>query len=248
MYPFAPTSHLRPGNKHSGVVRTTDCEAYLLVCLARRCHSSVVTRLLTIALLLLALGFHVAGSATVETHVTSLAGLIDPAKLGTLAKRGANPRIQKAIAILARAESDNVDPGVVCAEALQRVGMDPTAGELTKVALLRNLDIARKLGCLDSEGLNEMRHGKSPTIRKGPYEGDQLSVDHIIPYAVAPELDKVVANLELMPLRMNQSKQTKVGIRQVGLAEKLTGAGLLTQNGLKRVKQAFEDGEKADKQ
>jgi hypothetical protein len=28
-------------------------------------------------------------------------------------------------------------------------------------------------------------------------------VDHIIPYAVAPQLDHVIANLELMPLRMN---------------------------------------------
>jgi hypothetical protein len=51
---------------------------------------------------------------------------------------------------------------------------------LTKNALLRNLDIADKLGCLDDAGLAEMRRGKAPSVRKGPYNGDQLSVDHII--------------------------------------------------------------------
>ena len=48
-------------------------------------------------------------------------------------------------------------------------------------AMRRNLDIATKLGCLDEEGLEKMRHGRAPTIRKGRYQGDQLSVDHIIP-------------------------------------------------------------------
>ena len=39
-----------------------------------------------------------------------------------------------------------------------------------------------------------------------PYAGDELSVDHIIPFAVMPQLDHVIANLEMMPLRMNRSK------------------------------------------
>ena len=55
------------------------------------------------------------------------------------------------------------------------------AAALTKAALLRNLDISGKLGCLDAEGMAEMRKGKAPTVRRGPYKGDQLSVDHIIP-------------------------------------------------------------------
>lgn len=44
--------------------------------------------------------------------------------------------------------------------------------------------------------------------------GNQLSVDYIIPCAVVPELDNCVANLELMPLRMNESKNAKIGSRQ----------------------------------
>jgi len=72
-----------------------------------------------------------------------------------------------------------------------------------------------------------MRHGKSPTIRKGRYTGDQLSVDHIIPLAVMPQLDKGIANLELLPQRLNSSKKDKMGARQRALPKELRRAGLL---------------------
>jgi hypothetical protein len=65
----------------------------------------------------------------------------------------------------------------------------------------------------------------SPTITLGPYTGDELSVDHIIPFAVAPQLDHVIANLELMPLRMNIGKRDKMGQRQLDLLLKLRQAG-----------------------
>lgn len=42
----------------------------------------------------------------------------------------------------------------------------------------------------------------------------RLSVDHIIPRAVVPELENVIANLELMPLRLNESMNAKIGDRQ----------------------------------
>ncbi len=52
-----------------------------------------------------------------------------------------------------------------------------------------------------------------------------MSVDHIIPFAVAPQLDKVIANLELMPLRLNMGKRDKMGQRQKDLLQKLRHAG-----------------------
>src|SRR5205814_6934471 len=109
------------------------------------------------------------------------------------------------------------------------------AAKLTKDALLRNLDIAEKLGCLDDAGLAEMRRGKAATVMRGPYKGDQLSVDHIVPRAVVPELDNVIANLELMPLRMNERKNAKIGSRQRDLAKKFYQAGLLSRKGLEAV-------------
>ena len=73
--------------------------------------------------------------------------------------------------------------------------------------MLRNLRIAGMLGCLNEAGLAEMRRGRVPTMTSGPYAGDQLSVDHIIPMSVAPQLEKVIANLELMLLRLNMIKK-----------------------------------------
>ena len=64
----------------------------------------------------------------------------------------------------------------------------------------------------------------------------QLSVDHIIPRSVVPELDCAIANLELMPMRMNESKNAKIGSRQQALAVKLEKAGLLSEVGLRAVR------------
>ena len=168
-------------------------------------------------------------------YAAKIAPLIDPAKLSTLAKRGANSRVQKYVYWLEMARKDKQDPGKVIEEALRSVGYSKTAAELTRTAMLRNLDIAQKLGCLDATGLDEMKRGKAPTVQRGPYKGDQLSVDHIIPRAVVPELDCVIANLELMPLRMNESKNARIGARQVDLAKKLNAAGLLSDKGLRAV-------------
>ena len=86
-----------------------------------------------------------------------------------------------------------------------------------------------------------MKRGRSPTVRKGSYDGDIVSVDHIVPRSIAPELDNVIANLEVMPLKLNMRKGDKVGDRQMDLAGKLHDAGLLSDAGLERVKLAFRE-------
>lgn len=154
-----------------------------------------------------------------------IADLIDPAKLATLGARAANPRVQKYVAILEGARRSGHDPATVVAKALAIVGMQGEAAELTAEAMLRNLTIAERLGCLHPAGLEEMRQGRAPAVTKGPYQGDRLSVDHIIPFSIVPEFDKIIANLELMPLRMNLSKHAKMGARQEDLLKKLRAAG-----------------------
>jgi hypothetical protein len=173
-------------------------------------------------------------AAVVDDYAAKIAPLIDPAKLATLGSRGANPRVQKYVYWFEMARRDKAAPGGVIDLALRSVGMtNVDAAELTRAAMLRNLKIADRLGCLDAEGMEEMRHGKAGTVRRGPYMDDQLSVDHIIPRSVCPELDNMIANLELMPSRMNAKKNSKVGQRQRDLAEKLYRAGLLGKAGWK---------------
>jgi hypothetical protein len=157
-----------------------------------------------------------------------IAALIDPAKLATLKERGANPRIHKITAILIKAKTAGKNPEEITHEAIQKIGWENTLkGSLTRAAILRNLDILEELGSTTDEDITEMKKGQSPTVRRGPHAGDVLSVDHIIPRAIVPELDNVIANLELMPLRSNQSKGDTIGQRQRDFARQLHAAGLL---------------------
>lgn len=189
----------------------------------------------------LLLGWVIVGGAVtglagdVERFAINISSLVDPAKLATLGARGANAHVDKYVALLAEAKAARVAPKKAAARAVALVGMKGKAGKLTAEAMVRNLVIAERLGCLDPDGLREMHKGEAPTVHRGPYRGGKLSVDHIIPRAVVPELDTVIANLELMPLRMNEGKNARIGARQVDLARKLHKAGLLSSEGLKAV-------------
>jgi hypothetical protein len=157
-----------------------------------------------------------------------IASLINPAKLATLKSRGANPRILKITAILITAKNSGKSPAEITLEAVEKIGWGRTdKGSLTAAAILRNLTIAEELGSTTPEDLIEMKKGQSPVVRKGPSTGDIVSVDHIIPVASVPELSNVIANLELLPLKLNQSKGDSIGPRQRDLAKKLHAAGLL---------------------
>jgi hypothetical protein len=160
---------------------------------------------------------------------TALIALCDPAKIATLqSERGANPRIRKIAYWLEVARLNGSSSDAEMAATMDAIGWGGTLkGQLTAAAMARNRTIAERLGCLDAEGMELLRRGKAPTIKRGPYAGEKLTVDHIIPRAVAPTLDKVLANLELMPHSLNIRKGAKIGQRQIDLANKLQAAGLL---------------------
>ena len=163
---------------------------------------------------------------------TALVSLCDPAKIATLTSdRAANPRVRKIAYWLEVARQQGRDPKGEMDNVMAALGWSGTLkGELTAAAMVRNRTIAERLGCLDAEGMEELRRGSAPTVKFGPYSGEKLSVDHIIPRAVSPSLDLVLANLELMPHSLNLRKGSKVGQRQIDLANKLLEAGLLSEN------------------
>jgi hypothetical protein len=71
------------------------------------------------------------------THAQKIAALIDPAKLSTLAPRGANPRVQKYVAQLFEAKQAGLDPVRCAAEAaaeLLAVGAAPPEPKLDAIA------------------------------------------------------------------------------------------------------------------
>ncbi|MBE7501433.1 MAG: hypothetical protein HS113_14235 [Verrucomicrobiales bacterium] len=59
-----------------------------------------------------------------------------------------------------------------------------------------------------------------------------------MPLAVVPELGNLIANLELIPQRMNASKRDRVGERQLSRAWRLRKAELLSADGLGAVEAA----------
>ena len=161
-----------------------------------------------------------------------MVNLCDPAKIATLTSdRAANPRVRKIAYWLEVARQQGRDPQTEMDKTMSAVGWGGTLkGDLTAAAMARNRTIADRLGCLDPEGMALLRRGNAPSIRFGPYTGEKLTVDHIIPRAVSPSLDLVLANLELMPHSLNLRKGSKVGQRQIDLANKLLEAGLLSEN------------------
>jgi hypothetical protein len=171
-----------------------------------------------------------AHSSNADAVRTALVNLCDPAKIATLTSdRAANPRVRKIAYWLEIARQQGRDPQAEMDAVMDAVGWGGTLkGELTAKAMVRNRVIAERLGCLDEEGMERMRRGASPTVKRGPYAGEKLHVDHIIPRSVSPALDLVLANLELMPASLNYRKGRKVGQRQVDLANKLHAASSLS--------------------
>jgi len=130
------------------------------------------------------------GCAAQIDHASKIASLIDPAKLATLAKRRANPRIQKSVywLVMARKEGQKPDQVLDRAVASQVTKRRHHAHQRSAASEPRHRG---ETGCLNEPGLAEMRRGNAATVMRGPYKGDQLSVDHIIPRVVVPELYNV---------------------------------------------------------
>lgn len=194
----------------------------------------VIRRLLSalVAVALLAVPRFVLG----DTTTAAVANLTDPVKLATLAKqRAANERVLKCVAYLAEAKANGRSPQAVIIEAQKLNGETGKHAEMVRDALLRNLDIAEKLGCLTPENLALMKRGRSPQITRGPYAGEPAEVDHVVPIAALPELGNEIANLEMMPRTLNRRKGSKVGQRQMDYARRFMEAGVISREVYLRV-------------
>ena len=165
-----------------------------------------------------------------------IAPLIDPAKLDTLkGDRAANSRIKKIVYWIETARQKGQGPADVIKAAHAINKQSGFRADEQRASIIRNRRILEKLGCLTDNNMAKLRRGYAPTITLGRYAGEIAEVDHIIPYAVCPELDCKLYNLELMPKTLNRKKSDKVGDRQLQLARKWHEAGLLSKAGLSRV-------------
>ena len=196
--------------------------------------------ILTLLLLLSTIGLRAEEAET--TAEEAIASLTDPKKLATLKdERAVNPRFQKCVWYLSQ-RTIKQDPAKVVDKAME---LNKTAGtayaKAVKRALMEGLYAHNKYGGVGSfEGAQEMKQGKSATITKGEYSGQEATADYIIPLSVCAELQNQIFNIQLLPTSLNSSKGNKVEAEQVRFAEGLNKDGLLSAEGLEAVKKAYE--------
>ncbi len=202
--------------------------------------------ILCLLLLLPTIGVVAEEAIDESTPAKAIASLTDPKKLATLkGERAANSRLQKClywIEVDQRAEyGAKLSLFPLIMRSLELNGeKDTPYGEAILGSLGVNYRSACDMGLFTSEGMNELRRGKSATITKGEYAGQEATADHFIPRAVCPELDNQIYNLRLCPSSVNSSKGDKVGKEQVESAKELNEKGLLSAEGLEAVKKAYE--------
>jgi hypothetical protein len=188
-------------------------------------------------LLLLQLAAAPSIMAAPSTAAVAIAEQTDPAKLATLkGERAMSPRLQKCVYWLAYAEAQGEKPEAALDESakLNKTAGTPYAG-FVSWGLLENLKIAKELGLLTSEGMAELKRGKSAMITKGQYAGQKAEAGLVIPKAVCPELQNQVMNLELLPASLNRSQSDKVTDRAKVFAKELYDAKLLSEEGWESV-------------
>ena len=188
-------------------------------------------------LILVALAAAPSLMAAPSTAAVAISALTDPAKLAMLkGEREANPLLQKCVYWLAYAEEQGEKPEAVLDESAK---LNKTAGTayagFISWGLVENLKIAKELGLLTTEGMAELKQGKSATITKGEYSGQKAEPDDVIPVALCPELQTQVMNLELLPVSLKRAKSDKVTDRARVFAKELYEAKLLSEEGWKRV-------------
>ena len=134
-----------------------------------------------------------------STSIEAIATQSDLAKLATSGERQADPRLKRIMYYLAEARAGGADLSDMIERGQKENGSYGTPrAPLVRTSLLRNLKLCDGLGLLTSPNLKELKSGCDPIVTHGPYTGETLQVDHIVPWAVCPWLNCELANLELL--------------------------------------------------
>jgi 5-methylcytosine-specific restriction endonuclease McrA len=205
--------------------------------MAKRTKFSLKTKLLLPAFL--AAGIMVLWNFGPFQSIYILSQLLDPQKLATLEKRGANPRLNKAVFWLNEAREKWLAPEAAISMAQLLDWTTEPRASLVKSNLVRNLKIADELGLLTKDNRMRLRQGQSAMVTRGPCQGESIEIDHIVPVSLAPELGNELANLEMLPKSINRKKSNRVGERQWELAQQFHRAGMLSNDSLAKVRSHY---------
>ena len=171
-----------------------------------------------------------------------LAPLLDPVKVATLkGDRPANSRLYKVLYWLETARRGGGDVSTVIDTAQRAAGYGGSSGaKADKQAILWSRKNLESWGCFTPEGMEKLRNGGSPKITQGQKAGDTIALDHVLPFAVVPELAARFYNLEAIPSKENLRKSAKITAREFTLAKRWNREGLLSAEGLEAVESEQE--------
>lgn len=113
----------------------------------------------------------------------------------------------------------------------------PARQQLIRDCLRGNYASFRKLGYqADSATLTALKAGELPPIPAGPNAGSRPVIAHLIDPAIAPGLDKVIANLEIRPPPADDAKPNDVEIAVAKrLARELVDANVIEEAACDRI-------------
>jgi hypothetical protein len=113
----------------------------------------------------------------------------------------------------------------------------PLRHQIIRSCLRSNYENFRKLGYTqDFHTLQSLREGELPPVRNGPLAGSRAEVGTIIDAALSPGLDRVIANLEIRPVKEAATPMTDVEIAAAKrLASDLRTAGVIEETAEVRI-------------
>ncbi len=159
----------------------------------------------------------------------------------TGSSREANDLLLETVALLIVADNKGADPGMLLREVELINNTPVNYSDLLTESILRNIKIARELKLDTPANLQLMSEGKSPIVGAGPYAGERIEVDHIVPRSLAPDLDNLLINLEMMPQTLNRRKSNKVTERAYSMAKRFHEAGVMMPESWLEVEEARVD-------
>lgn len=119
----------------------------------------------------------------------------------------------------------------------------PVLTRLNLKRFLSNLELGIAYGIYEGEdNLKALAYGRAPTITKGEFKGQRIDVEHIVPKAIAPDLDNILANLMWLPASLNQSKSDTITDEAMQMAEIFVEQGILPRDQFLAVKRAYDSG------
>ncbi len=117
----------------------------------------------------------------------------------------------------------------------------PAREKIIRDCLRGNYENFLKLGFKpDFHTIAAMKNGELPPIPDGPQSGQKPEISNLIPPAISPGIEKVIANLELRPPQQEEQKPTDIQIATAKqLARDLADAKIIEEPVRERILEAL---------